>query len=700
MGDCLAAAIRYATQYNWAVFPVSPNTKKPLTPHGCKDAKKSVGAIKAWWKKWPDASVGIATGSMSQLVVIDEDYDEDRGLDGIRSVEDWQRSHGALPETLMAITGRGGYHLYYHYTGTDIKNRAGLLDGVDVRGEGGYVIAPPSIHPNGTEYQWEFAPEEYKLAELDDTVLALLAADKDTEEEEAFKLPDNIQSGNRNDTLYRLACSLQAQGLPDSSITATVQDVNATKCNPPLPAKEVDVLISSALKYKKGELKVVKTSLEWHEPNLTMQLDKEGNPTDRPAQTIANAEEAITYDKELFGRIRYNELAYVPYVYGTVPWKTGKQWREWTNTDDSNLRSYIEKKYGIKSGEKVMDALANVTARFPFNPVKDLLEDCFERWDGNKHIENLLPSLLGVEKTDYTCAVMRLFMLGAIMRIYHPGCKFDYMLVLVGGQGGGKSTFLRLLALDDSWFNDNFSTLDSARAVENLRGMWIVEMAELQATKRAKDVETIKSFITSRVDTYRAPYQRRTEQRPRMCVLAGTSNPVDFLTDPTGNRRFLPITCDRDKATVDIFGDELAIKAEFAQAWGEAMDIYKHSNGKIRLTLPKKLEADAVAAQTHYLEENPYIGMIQAWLDRADIDRVCVMMLWRDALEHKYDDPTRKAINELHNIMRNNIAGWTYNGKQFVNDQYGIQRCYDRINKGQFVEVNADEVPFFADVDA
>ena len=291
-------------------------------------------------------------------------------------------------------------------------------------------------------------------------------------------------------------------------------------------------------------------------------------------------------------------------------------------------------------------------------------------------------------------------MLGAIMRIYHPGCKFDYMLVLVGGQGGGKSTFLRLLALDDSWFNDNFSTLDSARAVENLRGMWIVEMAELQATKRAKDVETIKSFITSRVDTYRAPYQRRTEQRPRMCVLAGTSNPVDFLTDPTGNRRFLPITCDRDKATVDIFGDELAIKAEFAQAWGEAMDIYKHSNGKIRLTLPKKLEADAVAAQTHYLEENPYIGMIQAWLDRADIDRVCVMMLWRDALEHKYDDPTRKAINELHNIMRNNIAGWTYNGKQFVNDQYGIQRCYDRINKGQFVEVNADEVPFFADVDA
>lgn len=694
MGDCLKAALEYASKYHWAVFPVSAKTKKPLTPHGCKDAKKTPGAIKAWWKKWPDASVGIATGSISHLVVIDEDLDEERGLDGIQSVVEWQRDNGQLPDTIMAITGRGGNHLYYHYEGDDIKNRAGLLEGVDVRGEGGYVIAPPSVHPNGTEYQWEHDPEEFALAELDNTVQALLNTGEKEQAAEKFTLPSRIQKGSRNETMHRLACSLQAQGLSDSAIAQAVRESNADICEPPLPDKEIDTIISSALRYKKGELKAIRMDLEWHEPNLTMQLDKEGNPTDRPAQTIANAEEAITYDKELFGRIRYNELSYVPNVYGTVPWKTGKQWREWTNTDDSNLRSYIEKKYGIKSGEKVMDALANVTARFPFNPVKELLEDCYERWDGNKHIENLLPSLLGVEKTDYTCAVMRLFMLGAIMRIYHPGCKFDYMLVLVGGQGGGKSTFLRLLALDDSWFNDNFSTLDSARAVENLRGMWIVELAELQATKRAKDVEQIKSFITSRSDIYRAPYNRRTEQRKRMCVLAGTSNPVDFLTDPTGNRRFLPITCDRDKATVDIFGDELAIKAEFAQAWGEAMDIYKHSNGKIRLTLPKRLEADALAAQTHYLEENPRIGIIQEWLDRCEHDRVCAIMIWREALGHEYEEPLPKSVNEIHNIMRNSVAGWEYIGKQKMG-AYGVQRAYERAGKDDFIDASGVELPFF-----
>lgn len=686
MGDCLTAAIKYATVYGWAVFPVSGKSKKPLTPHGCKDAKKDVGAIRHWWKKWPDASVGIATGSISNLIVIDEDIDENKGIDGIQSMRAWEKMHAPLPETVMAITGRGGSHLYYRYNGNDIKNRAGLLEGVDVRGEGGYVVAPPSIHPNGTEYQWEYPPEEFELAPLNDTIMTLLRETKDVEQGAAFTLPARIQSGARNDTLYRLACSMQSQGLPDEAIREAVAKTNAEACDEPLSADELEVLVSSALRYKKGELKVIQSGIEKREPRLTMRVDRDGNVTDQPAQTIANAEEAITYDDALFGRIRYNEIAYLPYVYGSLPWAYGKGWREWTNADDSNLRSYIEKNYGLKAQEKTMDALQNVVHRFPVNPVKEMLELCYEQWDGNKHIENLLPTMLGAEKNDYTIAVMRLFMLGAIMRIYNPGCKFDYMLVLVGQQGGGKSTFLRCLALNDAWYNDNFSTLDNTRAVENLRGMWIVELAELQATKRTKDVETIKSFITSRVDTYRAPYQRRTEQRPRMCVLAGTSNPVDFLTDKTGNRRFLPITCGIHKPVFDIFDDELATKAEFAQAWGEAMNEYKQANGRIKLVLPRNLQDEALKAQESYLEEDPNIGVIQNWLDdNPGKSRVCVLMLWKEALGHAFDDIPRKMVNEIHDIMRNNITGFNYIGKQFIAG-YGTQRCYERQRQNEIVD--------------
>lgn len=691
----LDAAIKYATQYGWAVFPVSPKTKKPLTPHGCKDAKKTVGPIQAWWKRYPDASIGVATGSVSNLIVIDEDIDESKDVDGFKSIRQWEKENGTLTETAYVLTGRGGNHLYYHYTGKDIGNRTALLEGVDVRGEGGYVIAPPSIHPNGTEYTWEADPEEIPIAEADDTILLLLerkTKPKQNADWKEFKLPARIRSGERNDTLFRLACSLQSQGLPDAAIMATLRATNASACDDPLDDDELDIIASSALKYQKGELRVISKDVgEWHEPDLKMQIDKDGNLTDRPAQTIANAEEAISYDKELFGRIRYNELAYVPYVYGNLPWRNNKGWREWTNVDDSNLKSYIENKYHLKNSEKIMDALTNVSARLPVNPVKTMLEACLDEWDGNKHVENLLPSMLGCEKTEYTTAVMRIFMLGAVARAYKPGCKFDYMLVLVGDQGRGKSSFLRFLALNDEWYNDNFSTLDSGRAVENLRGMWIVELAELQATKRAKDVETIKSFITSRVDTYRAPYGRRTEQRPRMCVLAGTSNPVDFLTDKTGNRRFLPITCNIKPVTFDMFADEIATKHEMMQAWGEIVSEYQQIGGKIRLVLPKNLEREAIAAQTAYLEEDPKIGIIQEWLDKTENNRVCVIMLWREALNHEFDDPRPSDVNSLHDIMRNSVAGWRYVGKKRAKYPYGIQRCYDRIE--QFLDGSAVEIP-------
>ena len=686
--ELLQAALHYAQDFGWAVFPVRAQNKKPYTPHGCKDAKADPRVIRAWWKRWPDASIGVATGSMSNFIVIDEDLDDEKGLEGVQEVMQWERINGALPETVQSITGRGGCHLYFKYSGDDIKNRAGILPGVDVRGEGGYVVVPPSIHPNGTEYAWECSPDEMEMAEVNETVLNFLQVTHEADKP-SFKLPEMIQDGSRNDTLFRLASSLQSQGLPDASIYEAVHSTNASRCVTPLADDEVDTIVESALRYQKGELKILTTDVpEWHQPELTYKVDKDGNVSDVPSQTIANAEEIITFDENLYGRIRFNELAYSPYVYGNLPWEQNRGWREWRNSDDSNLRSYVEKHYGINRTEKIMDALTNVAHRYPINPVRQMLESAYELWDGNKYIENLLPSMLGAEKSEYNTAVLRIFMLGAIHRIYRPGCKFDYMMVLVGDQGKGKSTFLRLLALDDSLFNDNFNSLDGDKALEKLRGMWIVEMAELQATRRAKDVESIKSFITSRVDIYREPYGRRTEQRPRMCVLAGTSNPVDFLTDKTGNRRFLPVTCNLHQATFDMFADETETRSVMSQAWGEAMNEYKQCGGRPRLVLPKRLQDKAIAAQEAYQEEDPSIGIIQHWLDTDAGDRVCAVQIWHEAL-NQIEMPSPRNINSIHDIMRNNVVGWEYVGRQRAGEKYGVQRCYER----KFDIVNA-EIPF------
>ena len=690
----MTAALHYAQDYGWAVFPVSEKTKKPCTPHGCKDAKKDPQAIKVWWSRYPQAGIGIATGTISNLLVIDLDIDDNKGLDGIREVREWEKEHGELPDTISAITGRGGSHLYYKYDGTvKYGNRAGLLSGVDVRGDGGYVIAPPSLHPNGTEYQWENDPDDTEISEITETVKALLAVKQD-EHSEPFKLPDKIGTGKRNDTIYRLACSLQSKGMSDEAILSACISENAARCVPPLTDDEVKKSVRSALKFQKGIKEATENAGE--HPKLKYIVDKNGDLTDRPIQSIANAAEAIEYDKKLIGRLFYNEMTFSPYVMGDLPWRKCCKWREWDNTDDTNLKSYIEDKYGLKNGEKTMDALNNVVHKHPANPVKEMLKKALDEWDGNKHVENLLPRFVGADKTEYNTAVMRLFMLGAVSRVFKPGCKFDYMMVLVGKQGKFKSSFLSLLAVNDAWCHDNFNSLEGDKAFEKLRGKWIVELAELQATKRTKDVEAIKAFITSRTDTYRAPYARRTEDHPRMCVLAGTSNPVDFLTDRTGNRRFLPVTCSLHEVENPLEHIE-ASRAEILQAWGEIMDEFTRAGGRIPLILPKDLAETAQRMQEDYLEEDPDIGIIQKWLDKnPNINRVCAVQLWKEALKKEFAPYTRKDINAIHEIMKNNIQGWVSGGKQLCGD-YGIQRAYERmlpdIVDAEWSEAD-DDLPF------
>jgi len=208
--------------------------------------------------------------------------------------------------------------------------------------------------------------------------------------------------------------------------------------------------------------------------------------------------------------------------------------------------------------------------------------------------------------------------------------------------------------------------------------------------KRTKDVEATKSFITSREDIYRAPYQRRTERRPRRCVFAGTTNSADFLTDRTGNRRFLPIECGKHPPSIDMFKDGMIVKSEILQAWGEAMDTYLREGKNIKLVLPKSLQKEAARAQESYLEEDPWIGIIQEWLDKTEHNRVCAMMLWREALRHTYDEPKRSDINALHSMMQKDISGWISVGKQRLGN-YGVQRCYEKATE-QFYDIN--EIPF------
>lgn len=703
------AAIEYAKK-GFAVFPLKYRDKVPLTRNGCKDATTDAAQIKAWWQKYPNANIGLATGSVSQNVfVIDLDIDEDRGIDGYHSLEDWQREHGDFPETWTAITGRGGYHLYYRGNGR-IKNRAGIIDGVDIRGNGGYVVAPPSIHKNGNRYEWEYSPDEFEIAKADNNVEYFLNHD-DQKQGAAFTMPNIVAAGQRNQMLFRFACMMQAKGASDQSVFAATMAENESSCSPPLTEQEVRIIVSSATKYDKGkpihiDSEGVATrenkddvigNPEWVLNFLDCNHDKDGN-IKSVKQFVYNFEIVMDKDDRFAGKIRFNEFAQQLYLCGNVPWEKEDNCRAWSSHDDSALFSLIQADYGLKSRQDFADALKNVSMRNKFHPVRELLDSL--TWDGKEHIRSLLPECLGAEDSDYTYQVMRLWMLGAVSRVYKPGNKFDYTMILQGSQGIGKSTFLKQLAMDDSWFNDSLDSLDSDKAVQSLTGSWIIELAELKSLARtAGGVESVKRFLTATQDKYRIPYERRADTFYRQCVFAGTTNKDDFLQDETGNRRFLIVQTGVKKPSKSLFVPEIMDTIKLA--WAEAVHIWK--NEKPQLILPEAYMQEAKELQEANMADDGKRGIIQEYLEGKT--QVCAREIWEKALGENVS-PRKYQITEINDIIAK-VPGWKKLKSPRNFEGYGKQRGFQKTvlqtenekatNFSEFVPISRQEqmeIPF------
>lgn len=256
MNELKEAALKYA-KMGLAVFPLIEKDKKPLTANGFKDATTDLNAIENWWTKRPLANIGIATGSMSGgLIAIDMDIDKDKGKDGYHSFLEWCKDNVLiLPESWMSITGRGGYHLFCK-SAFPVPCKIGWLDSVDIKGEGGYIVAPPSIHPNGNRYEWEQDPEDYSLITTSDIDVefimnSVIASGKSNTE--PLKVPDVIHEGHRDEFMFKLACKYQSMGMSDEAMLAALQAENEVRCKPPLTDKEIKQKVKQAQKYAKGE---------------------------------------------------------------------------------------------------------------------------------------------------------------------------------------------------------------------------------------------------------------------------------------------------------------------------------------------------------------------------------------------------------------------------------------------------------------
>lgn len=228
-GDVLAAALGYAAR-GWSVFPV--RGKVPLTEHGFEDASSDPEQVRAWWEAHPAAGVGVATGEPSGLFVVD--VDAQKG--GARVWKELTEQHGKVPKTAATLTGGGGSHLLFRHPG-DVPSSTGKLgEHIDVRGDGGYAVLPPSPHPSGRPYRWLFPPEKTPLAEPPAWLVELARGRRNGA---APKLEEIIPEGKRRAAMLSIAGKLKRSGLSGAEIMPTLRELNR-RCRPRLPESELE----------------------------------------------------------------------------------------------------------------------------------------------------------------------------------------------------------------------------------------------------------------------------------------------------------------------------------------------------------------------------------------------------------------------------------------------------------------------------
>ena len=228
--------------------------KHPRTPQGIKDATTDPEKIRSWWEKWPQANIGMAMGEVSGLVAIDIDPRHGGDASLCQLVEQFED----LPGTLRAKTGGGGHHLLYAYPGVSFKNSSSLLgEGIDVKTDGGYIVAAPSLHSSGQRYQWKGISE---LAPLPAWLLLILTTEKTSSKESASSHTAGsfntegpvIMEGGRNTRLFKIACALRGNGASESELFSELSAINMRRCVPMLPNEEVQSIAASAARYMPG----------------------------------------------------------------------------------------------------------------------------------------------------------------------------------------------------------------------------------------------------------------------------------------------------------------------------------------------------------------------------------------------------------------------------------------------------------------
>ena len=547
--------------------------------------------------------------------------------------------------------------------------------------EGRQVVLPPSVHPDtGRKYEWVVPvgnAGQLPFFTPPVEVVEVKESDKISPKIEGFveydvetsKLPEKLKRkiidgdgvDDRSAALLSVSMSLFRRGLSHEEIVSILTDQNyflgeaafehaqtsdrrraanwlsrytLAKAKHETVADEAfrDSVIVEEIPLGDDEAKEqedsIKSLSDWQSGFERSGKDGSGPPKPTLKNTVLVLENALKR-----GFLKYDLFSNRAAYSEKTPWGSEKG-ASFSDPCVSRMKYWMACHFRFEPNDKaIMDAAMEISRREQFHPVRDYLERL--EWDGVARVDTTLKRYIeAVAPEPYLSDVSRKLLVAMIARVYEPGVKFDYMPILEGIQGVGKSTFARILASDD-WFLDELPDIRDKDAVMNLQGIWLVEMGELK-NLRYSEVETIKAFVSRQYDRVRPHFGRMRMDFPRQCVFLGTTNSDEYLKDKTGNRRFWPVEVGQC--------DFKALIRDRDQILAEAKWIYDNLREPLYLDNPdsesqaKNLQAGRVQDDESTLMQEMIFEYLEKKkanpeCDEIDLDRFKIRDLFNDAID-------------------------------------------------------------------
>ncbi|MCC6230041.1 MAG: hypothetical protein IT432_12555 [Phycisphaerales bacterium] len=437
---------------------------------------------------------------------------------------------------------------------------------------------------------------------------------------------------SRSEAVYWVACELVRAGMDDATILGVLRQPD-WKIGDSIREKGRSAGRYAARQVERARAAVAEADADFH-------TDDKGNPYPTPHNI------RVSIQKQ-GARLWWDEFSDRKFIEGFAGFGPHLD-------DKAVVRLWInaQELHQLRVGKEFFhDVVSDFALSNRRHPVRSYLDDVSGTWDGTPRVETWLIDHAGAPDTPYVRAVSRLSLVAAVRRILQPGCKFDEMPILEGPQGGGKSSLLRVLCPDESWFTDDLPLDgDAKRFIEAVKGKWIIEAGELKGMRKA-EADALKSALSRQVDRARMAYGREPVELARQCIIFGTTNSERYLKDTTGNRRYWPIRCGALKVA--------ALAQVRDQLWAEAARL-EADGASIRLD--PTLYPHAAEEQDSRRQEDPFLEALEPALAGL-VGKLRAQDAWCIVGKQDVGHRTQDDMNRLGEAMR--LLGWERSRRRF-----------------------------------